>query len=274
MTEFKTIPEYPAKIESLSLSDLEKLNRKYHQENNDKYCSTLNEYGFTGFSRVLFPGDVNPCLSKTPVRIELTNTDTLITAVKRDLLKNSRYTSVVDTSLLDIEELLPLYGCTICEGPNTNSVPIEWKITFKPQVKDGTEIRNTRISVFIDAQGVNRIWGNWYPEFRVPGLINYGYAYAKETLVGRRIQLNQFIGIKGIFTIAEEHLTERPEYEFLPFESEGTLELRKTWKVIINYPGDELEGWVANVDVFDGELLQIELIETGDESSDKVFYGM
>ena len=261
ISELATIPEYPVKVESLSLSDLEKLNAKYHAENNGKLCSTLNEYGYTGFSRVLFPGNKNPCLNRTPVKVELTETDSLVALAKKTLLKNQEYTAVTDTSLLELETLEPLNGCTICEGPNTNSVPIEWKVNFKPQKKDGTEIHNTSISVFIDAKGVNRIWGNWYPDFYVPGLINFGYVQAKLSLVGTEIEINRLFEKDRTFVVSEEYMQKRPVYEYLPLDREGFLEFRKTWKVQIDYPGYEVEGWNAYVDVFDGTLLQLEALE-------------
>lgn len=252
------LSDYPNKIEPLGLLELDELNKTYQSENNNYICSTLNEFGFTGFSRVLFPNDINPCLSKEVVRVELNNSDSLVIVAKEALLQNKLYTNVADTSILTVSEVTPLPGCTICEGPDVNSVPIEWKISFSTQQLGGINVRESEISVFIDANGVNRIWGNWYPDFQAPGLINIGYIEAQRLLIGWEFNMSSFTGENETFVVTEEHITEIPVLEFLPFKNEGFLELRKTWKVFISYPGEEFDGWVANVDVIDGLLLEIE----------------
>ncbi len=257
MIEVSDIPTYPIKIERLDISTLQDLNVRYHQENEGRLCSTLNEYGFTGFSRVLFPGNQNPCLKREPVRIELTNKDSLISLAKRSLLKNKEYTLVEDTTSLELVNVLELYGCTICEGPEINNVPIELKISFAAQQLGGVEVSDSEITVFADARGVNRIWGNWYPDFEVNGLLNVGYNTAKLSLLGLKLDLNK--GTEGgeVFTVSEDNLKSEPVFQFIPHENDGVLELRKAWKVFIEYPEAEFTGWFAYVDIMDGSLLRI-----------------
>ena len=251
------IPEYPITIEPLGLLELDELNTQYQAENEGRICSTLNEYGFTGYSRVLFPNNVNPCSDKRVVRIELTDTSSLIKTAKRELVKNVEYTNVTREEDLEVQELLPLYGCTICEGPNTNSVPLEWKITFQPQKKNNVEVYNTEIRVFIDANGVNRIWGNWYSDIYAPGLLDVGYTQAKETVIGTEIALQPITGQDSTLSVSLEMLGE-PDFQFVPYKnSEGALELRKVWKIPIHYNYQEITQLWAQVDVVDGQLLQI-----------------
>lgn len=257
MIEVSDIPTYPVKIEQLDITTLQELNIRYHQENGGHLCSTLNEYGFTGFSRVLFPGNQNPCLNKVPVRIELTETDSLVSLAKRSLLKNREFTLVDDTTGLEVTEVLELYGCTICEGPDINSVPIELKVSFAAQHFDGVEVSGSEITVFADANGVNRIWGNWFPDFEVNGLLNVGYNTAKSILVGLKLDLNKSAGGSEVFTVSEENLKSEPVFEFIPYQNDGVLELRKSWKIFIEYPDDEFKGWFAYVDIMDGSLLKI-----------------
>lgn len=257
MIEVSDVPIYPKRIEQLDFADLQKLNTRYHEENNGYLCSTLNEYGFTGFSRVLFPGNQNPCLNKEVVRIELTNADSLVTLAKKSLLKNKEFTQVGDTTGLELSEVLNLYGCTICEGPDVNSVPIELKITFAPQKIQDTEVSDSEITVFVDARGVNRIWGNWYPDFEVNGLLNIGYNTAKSKLVGLKLDLNKGTEGSEIFTVSEENLKGKPVFQFVPLEKDGVLELRKAWKVFIEYPDTEYIGWFAFVDIMDGSILRV-----------------
>lgn len=263
--EVADFSDYPVKIKPIELRELEELNVRYHEENGNQICSTLNEFGYTGFSRILFLNDVNPCLTRNIVRAELNAVDTLVTAAKKTLLKNQEFTLVSDTSKLRVKEMLPLYGCTICEGPDINSVPIEYKITFELQEIGNTKVRNSNITVFLDSVGVNRIWGNWYPDFTSPGLINIGYLEAQRMLIGWEINMEPYTGEDIIFTVNEEHLRHDPEFEFYPYVHEDVLELRKTWRVEISYSDASFEGWNANVDVFDGLLLAIDPIGMDEE---------
>lgn len=262
MIEVSDIPIYPLKIEQLEFSTLQELNARYHQENRGHVCSTLNQYGFTGFSRILFPGDQNPCLNKEAVRIEITDTDSLISLAKSSLLKNKEYTLVDDTTSLEVTEVLNLFGCTICEGPQINSVPIELKVSFAAQQFDGVEVSDSEITVFVDAKGVNRIWGNWYPDFEVNGLLNVGYNTARSKLIGLQLDMNKGAEGNNVFTVTEENLKSEPVFQFVPFANNKALELRKAWKVFIEYPEAEFAGWYAFIDVMDGSILKISDIIT------------
>lgn len=270
--EVADFSDYPSKIDPLSQEELIALNQKYQVENGSHICSTLNEYGLTGFSRVLFPNDENPCLTREVVRIELDYSDSLLIKAKQALLKNQEYTFVSDSSDLEITEVIPLYGCTICEGPDENSVPLEYKISFGIQKFGNTEVKNSEITVFIDSLGVNRIWGNWYPEFSSPSFINIGYVEAQQILEGWEIDMLPYTGENETYIVSIENVEETPVFEFMPFINEGVLELRKTWRVTITYEGDSFVGWYANVDVIDGQLLTVEPIEEQDENEKFGFY--
>lgn len=255
--EVTDLPQYPKTIEPLELSELITLNERYHSENDDQLCSTLNEFGFTGFSPVLFENGINPCTQREIVRIELTEPDTLLEAAKRAVLYNQEFTLVSDTSDLEVIESLALEGCTICEGPQFNNVVIGWKYRFANQFISGTEVADSEITVFLDAHGVNRIWGNWFPEFEAPGLINIGFNQARDVMVGFEIDLEPITGVDSVFTVTEESITEQPFLKLVPFLNEGVLELRKTWNVPITYKGNEFEGWEANIDVIEGNLVRL-----------------
>lgn len=255
--EFSEIPQYPVTIEPLSLLTLDELNKKYQSENEGQICSTLNEYGFTGYSRILFSNNINPCTYKDVVRIEIRNPDSLILLAKRVVVKNKEYTNVSDIDELEIVELLPLYGCTICEGPDINSVPLEWKITFGAQKIDNIEVMGTEINVFVDAHGVNRIWGNWYDEYYAPELINVGYLQAQQTVIDTSIALKPITGQDSILTVTTEMLGE-PFFQIVPYKNKlGMLEIRKTWKIPINYKHKQVTQLWAQIDVVDGTLLQV-----------------
>lgn len=253
--------DYPATYPIIDFSDLQQMNEEYQSANENNLCSTLNKYGFTGYSELFFEEGENPCdrSNREVVRIEMTQPDTLLQATKRTLFKNTTYTGVYDTSALKLKEISPQPGCVNCGRPDEYSANIEWKITFENQVVDSIEIPGTEIVVFLDAYGVNRIWGNWYPDIKIPDFINYGYMDAKYILENWEIDMRAYTGNPEVYTVEAEDLQKQPQKVLLPFENEDQnhLEIRYCWAVPIDYKGDGFEGWWAYVDIEEGLLIQI-----------------
>ena len=258
MAEVSVRPDYPITIPQLGLLELDQLNTEYHFQNEDKLCSTLNEYGLTGFSRILFPNDINPCSGRVPDPVELSSPELHLQKALDAIVFNQKFTNVSDINELVLEEALPLYGCTICEGPETNSVPLEWKFTFAPQIFEGMEVSGSEITVFVDVNGVNRIWGNWYQEFYAPDLLDVGYIQAENSIIGLSIDLNVVAGIDSVLIIQEMNVGDARSFEIVPTLNESNdLELRKAWKVPITFLHSDINGLVANVDAVDSKLLRI-----------------
>lgn len=247
---------YPTKIAPLDVNALQKKDQDYKTLNNNRICSTLNEYGFTGFSRVLFPNGQNPCLSRDIIRIEMGRADTLINYASSTVRKNGLYTGVTDSSNLVVKEFAPLYGCTICEGPDINNEIIEWKITFEEQQADGILVSGTEITVFIDAFGVNRIWGNWYNGFYNPDRPNVSFEEARLLLIG--LQLNfQSDNLNVNFEIQDDFMSTSETIEIRSYLNEGNLEIRKGYVIIIHNPELQDQNWEAFIDVMDGKVLSL-----------------
>lgn len=255
------VGEYPSTFHPLETEELEAMNDEYQQANGNHICSTLNEYGLTGFSEVFFQNGVNPCTNREVVRVEMTNIDTLESAAKASLLKNSVYTGVEDTSGLVLKEMNPLPGCTICEGPNENRVDIEWRLVFQNQTIDSVEVLDTEITVFIDAEGVNRIWGNWYSGIKDPEFIKFGFEEVKEGMEGWKVDMRQYTGSENIYTITEEDLEKAPRKVFLPVVEDEKLKIRACWAIPISYNGeDEFTGWTAYIDIEEGFLVKFDAL--------------
>ena len=260
--ETSDIPDYPVTIEPLQLLALDDLNREYHRLNNNALCSTLNEYGFTGFSRILFPNDINPCAGRIPDKIELADPAPLIKLAKQKVVDNARFTNVEDSTALKVKELVPLYGCTICEGPETNSVPLEWKIIFENQRYQSMEVADTEIIVFVDSKGVNRIWGNWYTGIYAPGLLDVGYLEAQRTVEGNEIALFDITGQDSMLTVTSDMVGQPNNFEIIPFKNKTeALELRKAWIVPISFINQQYDGINAYVDAVDGTILEYRAVE-------------
>lgn len=248
---------YPTRISPLDITTLQQRNTEYHELNNNRLCSTLNEYGFTGFSRVLFPNDENPCLTREVVRVELVETDTLVSFAKRVLLDNQIYTGVFDTTALELVESQALFGCTICEGPDINNVIIEWKVSFAAQRVDSLRLEGTGLTVFIDAEGANRIFGNWYPDFFNPERPNFDFTEARNSLIGFEVNVTDD-DVQLQFNVEDEDLSLLERMALRTMQREGKLEFRRGWLITIDHPQREGAGWTAFVDVIDGQLLSLD----------------
>ncbi|MDR9415358.1 MAG: hypothetical protein RI564_03665 [Gracilimonas sp.] len=253
--------DYPTTYPVISLPELEAMNSEYQSANDNRICSTLNEYGFTGFSEILFLDGTNPCdrANRDVVRVEMNEPDTLLKAAQKALLKNSEYTGVTDSSALFLKDISPQPGCVNCGRPDEYSANIEWRLTFGRQLIDSTEVPGTEIIVFFDALGVNRIWGNWYPNVTIPNFVNYGYAEVQAGMVGWQIDMRPYTGESKIYTIKAEDLTERPTKVLVPYENvaQERLEIRYCWAVQIDHPNEEFDGWTAYIDIEEGILVKL-----------------
>jgi hypothetical protein len=254
--------DYPTSYSVIEYSRLQEMNTEYQEFNNDRICSTLNQFGFTGFSDILFGEEGNPCEreNREVIRIPMNNSDTLESAAKRVLLKNVEYTGVNDTSGLHLIEMIPLAGCINCGRPDEYSENIEWKLTFDDQRIDSVLVEGTEITVVLDALGVNRIWGNWYSDFKIPDFVNYGYLEVQEGIIGWEIDMRRYTGTEDIYTIGSGDVTQKPVKVYLPNvnENNSKLEIRVCWKVDINYNGQEdFDGWFAYIDIQEGSLIKL-----------------
>ncbi|MFA5669106.1 MAG: hypothetical protein WC967_07670 [Balneolaceae bacterium] len=246
---------YPATIQALDSTELLELNRIYQKKNNDYICSTLNEFGFTGFSRVLFVDGKSPCDTKTIPKIELPYSDELLDRAREAIVFNSEFTNVRNSWQLVLKEVLPLYDCTICEEPLINSVITQWRFTFENQTKDNIEVYDTEISVYVDALGVNRIWGNWH-EIYAPDFIEVGYVTAKEKLIGKTLSYEDENGEVIQQEITATDLGENPYKKYVPAVNNNTLQLHLCWVIEISLHSTDEVKWKEFVDVKSGEIVK------------------
>jgi hypothetical protein len=251
--------EYPLIIEKIPFTQLEQLNNQYYENNNGQICSTLNEFGLTGFSRVLFPDNVNPCVNRQLLREELLYSDNLLDQVKHQLQRNAIYTGVYHPEQLVLDNVISLDGCTICEGPDINNVPLQWKFTFQPQKVNGLEVSGTDIVVYIDRDGVNRIWGNWF-EVVDPGFVEFGSNNAKEKLVG--MSLYYSTDKNQIFEqeVGREEILDEAKLKFSPIETEKGLEIHKVWVIDVLQENTSHIKWNVFISTVTGEILATEVL--------------
>lgn len=252
------IGDYPVFIERISTPELELLNQKYHENNNNRICSTLNQLGLTGYSRILFPENVNPCLNRTELKLEIPYSNDLLLLAKQVLKNNAVFTGIENTEALVLQEITSLNGCTICEG-NINSVPLQWKFTFRPQMVNDIEVIDTQILVYMDMNGVNRIWGNWYP-VTDPGFVDFGSIAAKEAILGMKVRYANSKNQVFEQYISEKHLSGEPELKFAAIEVDEGVEIHKVWAASVLQENTETVRWNIYISTITGEILEVKLL--------------
>ncbi len=251
---------YPTGIDKLSMEELLELNEAF-QEKNPNICSTLNEYGLTGFSTVLFEGRASPCLDRETVRVELTRPDTLLDLARKTLVENQDYTGISSAGQLELKEMEPLKGCIVCEGPNIDSRDIEWKFVFAGQKINGIVVYGSTITVVADGNGINRIWGNWYDSPYIPARPNYRAEEIVETISGQTIVWEE-ADATWHHTIEADSLQLPDSKSIIPFENEdeGRLELRSGWEIRVPAQDVPFGGWIVIGDMIDGRILKVDKI--------------
>ncbi len=264
-------PVYPSRLSKLEMEELIELNEKF-QSQNDNICSTLNEYGLTGYSTVLFDGESAPCPDREPGPIELTEPATLLPIASEVLISNSEFTGVSTVEDLVLLEMEPLRGCITCDGQNNESEITEWKFVFENQIINGLEVYDSSITVFVDANGVNRIWGNWFEQPTIPPRANFLPEEIADNLEGQTLNWTEN-GEEYQQTITADQLNLPDEKIIIPFENEETdkLELRVGWKIELPNENIPFGGWVIIGDIIDGRILEVDkLMKSNDFKANSV----
>ena len=251
--------DYPVFIKRLEMNELRVLNDVYHQMNKGLICSTLNEYGLTGFSRVLFPNDINPCLNREIEKQELIYDDDFLNLVKLKLFENAAFTGTREIESLTLADITSLDGCTICEGPDINNVPLQWKFTFEPQQVNGIIVSGTEVVVYLDSNGINRIWGNWYPVVD-PGFIEFGSSEAKKSVVGMKVRYANETNQIFEQEITEDHIFEAPELMYVAVNVDAGLEIHKVWILKVLQHNTSQIRWNIFFSTITGEVLEVKLL--------------
>lgn len=251
-------PVYPSQLSKLELGELIALNEKFQSQNNN-ICSTLNEYGLTGYSTVLFDGEAGPCLDREPVQIELAEPDTLLSIASEALISNSEFTGVSAVEDLVLLEMEPLRGCISCDDQSSEGKIIEWKFVFDNQKINGLEVYDSSVTVFVDANGVNRIWGNWFEQPIIPLRASFLPEEIADNLEGQTLKWNEN-GEEYQQTITADQLKLPEEKIIIPFENEenNKLELRVGWKIEVPSENTPFGGWVIIGDIINGRILEVD----------------
>lgn len=107
----------------------------------------------------------------------------------------------------------------------------EWKIDFHDQIFEDIKVKNTSITVWLNANGAYRIDGHWYRNVVNPRHFITSRSDALEAAIGYEINYSNWTGPNHL-VITEEDLPSPEELELciLPYRSDGLLQLRVAWE--------------------------------------------
>lgn len=241
---------YPTKYKELDIKKVLLLNEEYQSLNDNHICSTLNEFGFTGYSELLFENGVSPCASRPDVLVAMNEPDTLDAYVQSVILRNGKFTGVQDENNLALLAIEPYIVKPINEGPGVGSEIISWRLIYENQSENSVNIPSTQIEVIVDAKGVNRIWGNHYPEIYIPLVPNVDNQRAQEIL-------NEFQNLQAKLPLCSsvEEIQISGNKKVIQHKIEDRIEIRIGW-FAISSNGDDLQSECRFiVDSMDGSII-------------------
>ena len=241
---------YPSTYKQLDIEQVTALNEEYRTLNNNHICSTLNEFGFTGYSEILFEDGLSPCAGRSEILIAMNEPDTLDAYVQSVLLKNGKFTGVQDENKLSLLAIEPYIIKPINEGPGAGSEVISWRLIYDNQSEESLNISSTEIEVIVDALGVNRIWGNHYPDVYIPLVPNVDSEKAQEI-----VNDYQNLQAKLPLCTSPEEVRVSGDKKVIQHKIEDRIEIRVGWSALSS-TGNNLEtGCRFIVDSMDGSII-------------------
>jgi len=257
------VQDYPTTIPRLSADSLATLNTLFSQAN-PRFCSDLNQFGFTSGS----------CFTGTSLIGEDASFDSLIEMARNSLAQNSQFTGVIDPQSPTLRFAAPI-------GIHGGNI-LALRVQLHPQVYKGMLVEFTDIRVMMDTIGVLSIAGNHYPEIFIPHPVVFPHE-AQQALLGKVLIWFGFGGDPNEFEITQEtfcqedltsllrhpHAAALPpgpeivalpgqiERVVLPHHTGAGIELRVAWRLRVrsSCDGSSPLAWDLFVDTVTGELL-------------------
>jgi hypothetical protein len=245
VNEYDETSNYPTTIYPLSSDKLSKYQSEYQTLNNNKVCTSLNEYGFCEY-------DLTPCMDRSILRTEITDETKMINMAKEFISKNSKFTGISNIDELQLSSSTGVHGCIKCDGSEGDIKNINWRVCFANQIYNGYEVFNTDLFIFLDINGVYMIGGNWYPKINIPDSNEFDLEKAKQSLYGHKISFLCWTPIN--ITVSAENIQEDARKVIIPYKIEDRIELRVAWEILI-YSSGSTPLWIIYVDVMTGEII-------------------
>ncbi len=240
--------DYPTRIDPLTLQQHVEYQAKLDSLKPGYFSSYLNDYGSLEIDRI--------SLHSNPTHDPIDDEALMITRAKQALVHLSDFTGVHNITTLMVGESRGLLGCVICDGSDRQAANTRWLVRFGTQEYGGLEVQFTSIDVYLDADKVVAVEGQWYPDIVVPTKDKVSWTRAANSLAGYQLEWAGYGGEPHTFTIEDRTISSQREKVILPVEEEEYIEVRVAWRIGIRFSGDWL-GWQILVDTTTGEIIQV-----------------
>lgn len=237
ISEAGHLTNYPYTIYAKSADEIAVLQSEFDSLNENKICMVLDQFGFT---------DDSHCQEKT-VEENIVDQKKILSLVKSALVKNSKFTNVLDTSNLKVKKF-----------DQVGRSPFHHKIFFEEQVVEGLTVEESRIDVFFYGDYVYRIEGSWYPEIPIPPK-EYGYSVseAKNKIIWKKFEYYCWSQMEITIT-RQSILDEYTERCIYPIVSDKSIEFRVVYRFSIGRGVPQRPSFHIYVDIITGEIIKFQ----------------
>ena len=212
--------DYPTTYYILSSGALSKQRSEYSSRN-PYISSSLNEFGFCGYSGA-------PLSVTTPPSAGAKTREEIIDIVKHFVSENRNETGV------DHPDAITFSVASTDTGYNGS---VGWYFRTANQRADTIEVLNTSILFHVTNASMTLCCGNWYPEIFIPRKFNISQDVAKNNLIGKVVSHYSFDGTLSQVTIAAADVENSSvNLKIIPAEDDGKIELHLCWQVNIPAP--------------------------------------
>ncbi|MCK4561239.1 MAG: hypothetical protein KAV45_15820 [Calditrichia bacterium] len=226
---------YPHIIYAKPADEIAVLQSEFDSLNENKICMVLDRFGFT---------DDSHCGEKL-VDENIVDEKEILSMVKYTLVKNSKFTNVIDTSSLKVRKFAQV-------GQSS----YHHKIYFEDQVIEGLTVEQSRIVVFFYGNYVYRIEGSWYPEFPIPPEgFGYTVSMAKNKIVWKKYEYSCWTPSEIMIT-PQSIMDEFTERCIHPIVSDESIEFRVVYRFSIGWGEPQHPSFHIYVDIITGEIIE------------------
>ncbi len=237
ISEVEYLKNYPYTIHAKTTDEIAILQSEFDLLNENKICTVLDQFGFT---------DDAHCQEEN-VSDNIVDQKKILSLVKSTLVKNSKFTNVLDTSSLKVSKF-----------DQVGRSPFHYKIFIEEQVVEGITVEESRIDVFFYGNYVYRIEGSWYPEIPIPPK-EYGYSIseAKYKIIGKKFDYYCWTPEEFIVT-KQSILDEYTEKCIYPIVDDKSIEFRVVYRFSIGESVQQGPFYHIYVDIFTGEIIKFQ----------------
>ena len=185
---------------------------------------------------------------------KINSKDSVLRIAKEYIYKNYELVGVIDTSLLEVEEIRGnwvSYGGSL--NPDSENDKNRWYVRFKEQAFENMGVHGTHIGIYVCPIGVYSSYGHWYPNIYLPKTEKITFLEAKQKIIGETIGYADWGGSKQWVIKNEDFYTDDiSEKWIVPYLKNDCIEMRVCWKIRSNTI------WNFYVDTMNGELVMHE----------------